>query len=275
MALSNNISFAVIIDKRRDPKAETGLFELIYKQSLPRPPAYLGMNLSVRGRRIFRNRNKSHPKAEKEKENETLYKSKGLPPALTKVIENNGGSSKLPKIFSPEHYKGPVIADFIEELHNTFSCEHNGVDFVSPVSPPPVKKNKNLGNNKNNNNKERVLKGSFVRKCKVNKSLSLPRRRKISENKAAETLCTVWSNIKYDGEKFEKIRTCWERETNSILVGKTIKLGDNADFNKNSVKVSRSLSCLSLPQDDFKSKHLLNVGNYQKSFKKITNYTAE
>lgn len=261
----------MIIDKRRDPKADTGLYELIYKQSLPRPPAYLGMNLSVRGRRIFRNRNKSHHKIDKEKENESLYKTKGLPPALTKVIESNGGPKKLPKIFSPEHYKGPVIADFIEELHNTFTCEHNGVDFVSPVSPPPVKKNKNLGNNKNN--KERVLKGCFVRKCKVNKSVSLPRRRKLSENKAAESLSTEWSNIKYGGEKFEKIRTCWERETNSILVGKTIKLGDNADFNKNSVKVSRCLSSLSLPQDDFKSKHALNVGHLQKSFKKVTNYT--
>lgn len=45
-----------MIDKKKDPNADTGLFDLIYKQNYPRTPPYLGMNLSVRGRKIFRGR---------------------------------------------------------------------------------------------------------------------------------------------------------------------------------------------------------------------------
>lgn len=48
--------FLVVVDKRKDPNADTGLFELIYKQNYPRTPPYLGMNLSVRGRKIFKSR---------------------------------------------------------------------------------------------------------------------------------------------------------------------------------------------------------------------------
>lgn len=231
----------MIIDKRRDPKADTGLFELIYKQNLPRPPAYLGMNLSVRGRRVFKNRNKTQKK-EKEKENENMYKNKGLLHTTNLIEANLAGMSQFPKIFSPEHYKGPVIADFIEELHNSFNIHHCGVDFAAPVSSPPNKKNKSK---QKENNKQRVLKGCFIRKCKVNKSLSIPRRRKLSENKTAdaEILCTTeWSNnLKCGVEKFQKIRKHWERETNSILVGKTIRLDDIVDLNKNSAKMSRCL----------------------------------
>lgn len=239
------------MDKRRDPKADTGLFELVYKQNLPRPPAYLGMNLSVRGRRVFRNRYKN-PKKDKEKENNALYKNKEI--SRNNRVEN--GEIQLPKINCEEKYKGPVIADFIEEIHNNFyKMDENGVDFVPSVSPPPIKK-KNHGHTK----KERVLKGCYTNKIKVNKSLSLPRRRKSNENnnykliEKTEILCNQWNNnevcnVKIGVEKQKKIRTCWERETNSILVGKRMKIGDNkndVDFNKNLIKTTRCLSSLSL-----------------------------
>lgn len=260
----------MIIDKRRDPKADTGLFELVYKQSLPRPPAYLGMNLSVRGRRVFRNRNKSHKK-DKEKENDVLYKAKDL--RRGQMLETT--ANHLPKIFCDEQYKGPVIADFIEELHlNFYATDDNGVDFVPTVSSPPLKK-KHHGSNK----KERVLKSCYTRKIKVNKSLSLPRRRKSNENdndfKLAETeiLCNECSNnnnninnqlchVKHGVEKFERYRNCWEREKNSILAGKPIKLGDNknyVDFNKNLIKTTRCLSSLSAI-DAMSCKNLLTIG---------------
>lgn len=262
----------MIIDKRRDPKADTGLFEIAYKQSLPRPPAYLGMNLAVRGRRVFRNRNKSQKK-DKEKENDILYKAKEI--RHTNLLET-ATTRLLPKIRCDEQYKGPVIADFIEDLHhNLYATDENGVDFVPAVSPPPLKK-KHHGSNK----KERVFKSCYTCKAKVNKNLSLPRRRKSNESRSfklaqTEISCNEWSTnhnqmsyVKNGVEKLEKIRNCyWERETTSILAGKTIKLGDNSktvDFNKNSIKTTQCLSS-----------SLLTVGTgYNSSKRALKNYAS-
>lgn len=41
-----------MVDYKNDPKSSTGDFELIYKQNIPPAPAYLGLNLSVRGTQI-------------------------------------------------------------------------------------------------------------------------------------------------------------------------------------------------------------------------------
>lgn len=42
----------MVIDKRLDRNASTGMFELIYRQHMPQVPPYLGMNLSVRGTKV-------------------------------------------------------------------------------------------------------------------------------------------------------------------------------------------------------------------------------
>lgn len=234
---------------------------------------------------MFRNRNKINKK-DKEKENETLYKAtdilkNGLAEAKLKV------NHQLPAILGPDHYKGPIIADFIEDLHNSFyENTENGINFVQTASPPPIKKKHQA------NKKERVLKGSYVRRSKVNKSLSLPRRRKSNESnderaekgavaKFAETevnscnewrnhLCTVTNNNN-GVEKSVKSHLCCDRETSSILEGRTIRLGD---FNRD----PRCLSCFSLvnvPAQDgitnFRSarscKKLLSVGNCKRALK--------
>lgn len=41
-----------MVDRRTDSAAETGYFEMIYKQVIPKVPAYMGLNLSLRGQRI-------------------------------------------------------------------------------------------------------------------------------------------------------------------------------------------------------------------------------
>lgn len=43
----------MVIDYRNDPKASTGEFELIYKQIIPPAPAYLGLNLFLKGTQIM------------------------------------------------------------------------------------------------------------------------------------------------------------------------------------------------------------------------------
>lgn len=42
----------MVIDKRLDRNASTGMFELIYRQHMPLVPPYLGTNLSVRGTKV-------------------------------------------------------------------------------------------------------------------------------------------------------------------------------------------------------------------------------
>ncbi|XP_073986584.1 tubulin glycylase 3A-like isoform X2 [Rhodnius prolixus] len=44
----------VVIDKKNNKDADTGMFELIYKQQVSYPQPYMGMNLTVRGCRIVR-----------------------------------------------------------------------------------------------------------------------------------------------------------------------------------------------------------------------------
>lgn len=51
------IVFSVVIDRKHDPRADTGLFELIYKQNIPPTPAYMGLNLYIKGKQAF---SKSH-----------------------------------------------------------------------------------------------------------------------------------------------------------------------------------------------------------------------
>lgn len=43
----------MVIDRKHDPRADTGLFELIYKQNIPPTPAYMGLNLYVKGKSAF------------------------------------------------------------------------------------------------------------------------------------------------------------------------------------------------------------------------------
>ncbi|XP_067620997.1 tubulin glycylase 3A [Eurosta solidaginis] len=42
----------VVIDRRMDPKADMGKFELIYRQVVPPTPAYMGLNLFVKGKQV-------------------------------------------------------------------------------------------------------------------------------------------------------------------------------------------------------------------------------
>ncbi|XP_044752712.1 tubulin glycylase 3A-like isoform X2 [Coccinella septempunctata] len=106
----------VVIDRRKDPKADVGNFELVYKQVLPRAPPYLGTNLAIRGKRMLRNRAlriKLSSRNEKEKEN-TFQKKQSL--LRAELLRKTTVLQKLPKIVTQDVYKGPVIEDLIEEL---------------------------------------------------------------------------------------------------------------------------------------------------------------
>ncbi|KAK4879186.1 hypothetical protein RN001_007332 [Aquatica leii] len=117
----------VIIDRRKDPTADTGAFDLVYKQNLPRPPAYLGMNLVIRGRRVFKSK-KLKGKDSKEK----LHLAQALP---EDVLKKN-----LPQLANKTDYNGPIIGDLIEEIqHSMHSAGSEGYEFV-PASSTEKKK---------------------------------------------------------------------------------------------------------------------------------------
>ncbi|EDW78060.1 uncharacterized protein Dwil_GK24216 [Drosophila willistoni] len=50
----------VVIDRRTDPKSEMGNFELAYRQVVPPTPAYMGLNLFVKGKQMLHKVNHGH-----------------------------------------------------------------------------------------------------------------------------------------------------------------------------------------------------------------------
>lgn len=50
--LPNIFQFAVVIDRKYNKNADTGMFELVYKQNIPPAQPYMGQNLIVRGTKL-------------------------------------------------------------------------------------------------------------------------------------------------------------------------------------------------------------------------------
>lgn len=134
--------FAVVIDRKRDPNCDTGFFVCIYKQTLLRPPAYLGMSLSVRGRRIFK-RSKSRKDKENERKNGFLStkKTSRLTAPFTPGMRINGHCTQIDHSAG---YNGPVIADLMEEIQNSSnsidSDPNDGIEVAQPIKPTTTKK---------------------------------------------------------------------------------------------------------------------------------------
>lgn len=91
----------VVIDRRHDVNASTGSFEMIYKQIIPKTPAYMGLNLQLRGHRIT-------PKSTAKKDRLRI-----LP---VKPVQNVLQVSRLAASAVPKPTTGPVIMDLLECL---------------------------------------------------------------------------------------------------------------------------------------------------------------
>ncbi|XP_062127332.1 tubulin glycylase 3A [Drosophila sulfurigaster albostrigata] len=50
----------VVVDRRLDPKSDLGNFELVYRQVVPPTPAYMGLNLFVKGKQLLHKVNHGH-----------------------------------------------------------------------------------------------------------------------------------------------------------------------------------------------------------------------
>ncbi|XP_052864099.1 tubulin glycylase 3A [Anopheles cruzii] len=91
----------VVIDRRTDPNAPTGSFELIYKQIIPKTPAYMGLNLQLRGHRIT-------PKSSMKKDRMRMLP---LKPVQNVLQVSRLATSAAAPVKQPA---SPVIMDLIE-----------------------------------------------------------------------------------------------------------------------------------------------------------------
>lgn len=92
--------FIVVLDRRYNPDADTGTFELAYRQVIPKAPAYLGLSLCINGKRLIR-------KA-KERKHERHF---------TPLAPRVQSGDAIPDAEQPPEYNGPIITDFLSWLN--------------------------------------------------------------------------------------------------------------------------------------------------------------
>lgn len=95
--------FTVVLDRRSNPDADTGTFELAYKQVVPKAPAYLGLSLCINGKRIIK------------KSKERKHEHRSVTPLVPRIPSSDVLSHADQPI--PSEYCGPIITDFLTWLN--------------------------------------------------------------------------------------------------------------------------------------------------------------
>lgn len=93
----------MVLDRRYSPEADTGTFELAYRQTIPKAPAYLGLFLCINGKRLL--------KKPKERKHE--------PRSVTPMAPRETAGDAAPEYDQPipSEYSGPIITDFLSWLN--------------------------------------------------------------------------------------------------------------------------------------------------------------
>ncbi|GBP88450.1 Tubulin glycylase 3A [Eumeta japonica] len=110
----------VVLDRRYDPNADTGTFELAYRQIVPKAPAYFGLTLSINGKKIYQ-------KKPKERRVEPQTDPPYLPP---KIPSSEFILDKDQAV--PSEYKGPIITDFMSWLNPFDKLQTDHKDLLLP-----------------------------------------------------------------------------------------------------------------------------------------------
>lgn len=95
--------FAVVLDRKYNPEADTGTFELAYRQIIPKAPAYLGLSLCVNGKKLY--------KKTKERKHET----RNVTPQEPRAPSGDTNPDQDQPV--PAEYSGPIITDFLTWLN--------------------------------------------------------------------------------------------------------------------------------------------------------------
>lgn len=102
--LSNIFSrFTVVLDRRYNAEADTGTFELAYRQIIPKAPAYLGLSLCINGKRVVK------------KYKDRRHEPKIITPTAPRVPSGDAILDQDQPV--PAEYSGPIITDFLTWLN--------------------------------------------------------------------------------------------------------------------------------------------------------------
>lgn len=220
------------------------MFELAYKQVIPKAPAYLGLTLSISGKRIFKKKRVEKPI----KQERHLTPSQALEPLMQYTAQIKLKSDTLGESV-PEGYSGPIITDLMAwlkpqsadhlqvkdaELENKESQENVNVQepltivksgLLVKTSGKTKRKSKHFQKRERQHHKSKNKSPTFC--CKLEDELSLP---------IKETFKEIAKNIKQPEKAVEKVYwqdpkqsksvgnkrcyiepTAWDRDTASIL----------------------------------------------------------
>ncbi|XP_059480260.1 tubulin glycylase 3A-like [Neocloeon triangulifer] len=78
----------VVVDRRDDKEASTGMFELIYKQNSPPAPPYQGVALGVKGRRMMASRPKRRRRRQKKKNDNSFSSTSSSGASISESSED-------------------------------------------------------------------------------------------------------------------------------------------------------------------------------------------
>lgn len=214
------------------------MFEMIYKQTSPCRPAYFGINLAIRGRRILKSKNKSHKKDDTKHHREIIKR-------------DEFALAQLSPTHSPDVYKGPIIEDFIQGLqHNLQMGLEHGVNFFPANASVPIIKKKSERVSKSSHNHSVTLKNnSFYRK--QNDGEKTRKREMQKLNRTRLGFYSDWATkqtINNEICDYKKLRATWEQESENIHKknNREDKNNNITDSNKFNIKKPLFVSSLSL-----------------------------
>lgn len=93
-----------MLDRRLSPDADTGTFELAYRQIVPKAPAYLGLSLCVNGKKLIK------------KTRVIKHEPRAITPLAPRVPSGDSIAS-VQNHAVPAEYSGPIITDFLSWLN--------------------------------------------------------------------------------------------------------------------------------------------------------------
>lgn len=213
------------------------------------------MNLSVRGRKIFR-RSKSKHNKEKNKEMDhstQIWLNRKLEFLRNEQKRSQTAPVNLPKISSPNLYKGPVIEDLIDDLNKKVASPQ-----IIKIDDCKIVKSDSQKKFNSGKKHERVSKKKSIHRCKSNKITFVSRKQNAKENintEEKEKKASSYLGLFKEWNKGKKSNNflqvpAWERETASILKGNYLLNGVQKDdvSNKNCVKNNDCFNLDLLPQ---------------------------
>ncbi|XP_050685517.1 tubulin glycylase 3A-like isoform X2 [Leptidea sinapis] len=140
----------VVLDKKNNPEADTGTFELVYRQVIPKAPAYLGLQLCINGKKVIK------------KTKEKRHESRNGTPLPTPVTAGDVIIESDQPV--PPEYNGPIITDFLNWLnpYDTLATDKDGIVLASKDSLTVRQAVTVIKSNINNKNSSKKRKTSAI-----------------------------------------------------------------------------------------------------------------